>query len=82
MSLLGLMRHLAGVENSWNKRVLQGHMELTRLYRDHPEDRDLDFNGAVADDEVVAEAWASWRREVADAEAWLDARRLRPAGPN
>ena len=31
------------------------------------EDRDLDFNGAVADDAVVAEAWASWQREVAHA---------------
>ena len=70
MSLLGLLRHLAGVENSWNKRVLQEHMELTRLHRDHP-DRDWDFNGAVADDEVVEQAWASWRQEVADAEAWL-----------
>ena len=72
MSLLGLLRHLAGVEHSWNKRVLQGHMELTRLYRDRPDDRDWDFNGAVEDDEVVEEAWVSWRREVADAEAWLD----------
>ena len=72
MSLLGLLRHLAGVEHSWNKRVLQGNMELTRLYRDRPDDRDWDFNGAVEDEEVVEEAWASWRREVADAEAWLD----------
>jgi hypothetical protein len=71
MSLLGLLRHLAGVESSWNKRVLQGHMELTRLYRDDP-DRDWDFNGAVADDDLVAQAWASWRQEVADAEAWLE----------
>ena len=71
MSLLGLLRHLAGVEHSWNKRVLQEHLELTRLYRDHP-DRDWDFNGAVADDELVAQAWASWRQEVADAEAWLE----------
>lgn len=72
MSLLGLLRHLAGVEHSWNKRVLQGHMELTRLYRDQPEDRDWDFNGAVEDDEVVEQAWASWREEVADAAAWLE----------
>jgi hypothetical protein len=72
MSLLGLLRHLAGVEHSWNKRVLQGNMGLKRLYRDHPEDRDWDFNGAVAEDAVVTEAWASWRREVADAEAWLE----------
>ena len=71
MSLLGLLRHLAGVEHSWNKRVLQGHPELPRLHRDH-EDRDWDFNGAVEDDEVVAQAWTSWRHEVADAEAWLD----------
>ncbi len=71
MSLLGLVRHMAGVEHSWNKRVLQGHMELTRLYRDHPEDRDWDFNGA-AEDEVVERAWVSWREEVADAEAWLE----------
>jgi uncharacterized damage-inducible protein DinB len=76
MSLLGLLRHLAGVENSWNKRVLQGHMELTRLHRDHPDDRDWDFNGAVADDDVVEQAWASWRQEVADAEAWLEGDRL------
>jgi uncharacterized damage-inducible protein DinB len=83
MSLLGLLRHLAGVEHSWNKRVLQGDMELTRLYRDQSEDRDWDFNGAVEDDEVVEEAWASWRQEVADAEAWLeqdDLGRLVPLG--
>jgi hypothetical protein len=72
MSLLGLVRHMAGVEHSWNKRVLQGHMELTRLYRDHPDDRDWDFNGAVAEDTVVERAWGSWRQEVADAEAWLE----------
>jgi hypothetical protein len=46
-------------------------MELTRLYRDHP-DRDWDFNGAVEDDEVVEDSWTAWRREVADAEAWLE----------
>jgi uncharacterized damage-inducible protein DinB len=83
MSLLGLLRHLAGVEHSWNKRVLQGDMELIRLHRDHPEDRDWDFNGAVADDELVDEAWTSWRQEVTDAEAWLeqdDFGRLVPLG--
>ena len=72
MSLLGLLRHLAAVEHSWNRRVLQGHPELTRPYRDHPEDRDWDFNGAVEDDQVVEQAWALWRGEVAEAEAWLE----------
>jgi len=70
MSLLGLLRHMAGVEHSWNKRVLQGDMALERLYRDH-EDRDWDFNGAEGTEQCVADGWASWRQEVADAEAWL-----------
>jgi hypothetical protein len=72
MSLLGLLRHMAGVEHSWNRRVLQGDIDLPRLgiaWRD--DDRDWDFTGATADDEVVAQAWASWREEVAAAEEWL-----------
>jgi uncharacterized damage-inducible protein DinB len=83
MSLLGLLRHLAGVEHSWNKRVLQGHPELPRLYQDDPEDRDQDFDGAEGTDACVAEAWDAWRREVADAEVWLeqdDFSRLVPHG--
>ena len=63
MSLLGLVRHLARVEHSWTRRVLEGHAELARLYRTD-EDPDLDFNGASADDEVVADAWRTWRAEV------------------
>ena len=70
MSLLGLVRHLARVEHHWFQRVLQGRDE-PRLYRTE-EDPDLDFNGAVADPAVVEDAWASWRREVASADAWLD----------
>ncbi len=72
LSLLGLIRHLAKVEHSWNRRVLQENMGLPRLYwsDDRP---DVDFDEAVADDAVVAEAWESWRREVADADAWLAA---------
>ena len=72
MSLLGLVRHMAKVEHSWFRRVMQHQLELPRLYRTE-EDRDLDFNGAVADDEVVADAWASWRREVEHAEEYVDA---------
>jgi uncharacterized damage-inducible protein DinB len=68
MSLLGMIRHLARVEHSWTRRVFEGQIELLRLYRTD-EDPDLDFNQAVADDEVVADAWDSWRREVAHARA-------------
>src|SRR4051794_34233690 len=53
MSLLGLIRHLARVEHSWTRRVIEGHTELTRLYRTEG-DPDLDFNQAVPDDHVVA----------------------------
>jgi hypothetical protein len=55
MSLLGMIRHLARVEHSWTRRVFEGQIELPLLYRTE-EDPDLDFNHAVADDEVVAEA--------------------------
>jgi uncharacterized damage-inducible protein DinB len=71
MSLLGLVRHLAKVEHSWTRRVMEGRMELPRLYRTE-EDKDFDFNGAVADDAVVAEAWTAWRAEVAFAERYLE----------
>ena len=66
LSLLGLVRHLAKVEHSWFRRVLGKQPELPRLYWSE-EDRDLDFNGAVAEDAVVAEAWESWHTEVAHA---------------
>lgn len=69
MSLLGLLRHLAGVEHQWFRRVLPARTDLPRLY-EKDEDRDADFGGAVADDAVVEEAWQSWRREVAHARDW------------
>jgi uncharacterized damage-inducible protein DinB len=69
MSLLGLVRHLARVEHHWFQRVLQGRDE-PRLYRTEDEP-DLDFDGAVADEAVVADAWATWRREVTAAEKCL-----------
>ena len=68
MSLLGLIRHLARVEHSWTHRVFEGQIELPRLYRTE-EDPDLDFNQAIADDEVVSEAWDTWHGEVAHARA-------------
>jgi len=70
MSLLGLLRHLAAVEHSWFQRALQG-LDQPVPYR-REDDRDWDWNGAVADDAVVEEARACWQAEVAKAEAWLD----------
>ncbi len=70
LSLLGLVRHLANVEHHWFRRVLQGQAHLPRLYQT-PEDPDADFTGAVADPDVVADAWATWRAETAAADAWI-----------
>ena len=71
MSLLGLVRHLAMVEHTWFRRFIEGQQDLPRLYKSS-EDRDLDFNGAVDDDAVVADAWEAWRAEVAHAREVYD----------
>ena len=72
LSLLGLVRHLAKVERDWFPRTLAERPETARLYWT-AEDPELAFTGAVADDEVVAEAFATWRQETAAADAWLAA---------
>jgi uncharacterized damage-inducible protein DinB len=70
LCLLGLVRHLAGVEQSWFRIVLAGQ-DVPRLYRTE-DDPNGDFNGAVADPDLVAEAWATWRSEVAFAQAFVE----------
>jgi uncharacterized damage-inducible protein DinB len=62
MSLLGLVRHMAAVERNWFKRRL-ANLDEPKLYQTE-EDPDGDFNGAVADQDVVADAWRRWREEV------------------
>lgn len=72
LSLLGLIRHLAQMENHWFQRVLQGRTDLPRLYKTD-DDADADFNGAVADPAAVEEAFATWKAQIAAADEWLDA---------
>ena len=72
LSLLGLVRHLAQVENHWFGRVLQGRTDPPRLYK-REDDSDWDFTGAVPDPAVVDDAFATWQAEIAKADAWLDA---------
>jgi hypothetical protein len=62
MSLLGLVRHLAETERA-TFRVLMASQDAPRLFCSET-DRDGDFDGAVADPEVVAQAWEAWRAEV------------------
>ena len=70
MSLLGLLRHLAAVEQTWF-RITMANEDVPRLWG-KDDDRDADFDGAVADEGVVAEAWEAWRREVAYAVAFVE----------
>jgi len=72
MSLLGLVRHLAQVENHWFQRVLQARTEGPRLYK-REDDRDWDFTGAIADPDVVTDAFDTWQAEMTKADEWLDA---------
>ena len=62
MSLLGVVRHLAEVERATFRRLMAGQATPRLFCSDN--DRDGDFNGAVPDPQVVAEAWDAWRAEV------------------
>jgi uncharacterized damage-inducible protein DinB len=70
LSLLGLVRHLADAELHWFRRVLGGE-DVPNRFRT-ADDRDAAFTGALPDQEVVDEAWAAWRDEVAYAERYID----------
>jgi hypothetical protein len=59
MSLLGLVRHLAQGERA-TFRVMMAGQDVPRLFGPG----DADFDGAVPDPQVVAEAWDVWRAEV------------------
>lgn len=71
ISLLGMVRHLACVERDTFRRLMAGE-DAPRLYCT-PDDRDGDFDGAIADPGIVEEAWATWRAEVAFAERFVAA---------
>ena len=71
LSLLGLIRHMAGVEHHWFRNVISNEA-TPRPYREDG-NRDGDFDHASADDAVVAEARAHWEAEVANSEAVLEA---------
>jgi uncharacterized damage-inducible protein DinB len=69
MSLLGLIRHMAEVERGWFRNVMAGG-QVDRHYGT-AENPDGDFHDAAADPAQVAEAWATWHREVAFAERFV-----------
>ncbi|WP_055566840.1 DinB family protein [Streptomyces atriruber] len=67
MSLLGLVRHLVEVERDWRTWISDD--PVPKLYGA----RGADFAGAVADQAVVDEAFASLEREQAATDALLAA---------
>lgn len=69
LSLLGLLRHLARVEHSWFRRVLDGRLDLAKLYS---ADGDVPFDEAVGTTTCVEEAWMAWRAEVEFARRWFE----------
>ena len=69
MSLLGLVRHLAEMERDTFRVMLSGQ-DAPRLYCSDT-DRDGDFDGAVPDPQVLAQAWAAWRAEVEFAQRFV-----------
>jgi len=70
LSLLGLIRHLTDVEQYWFRHAM-ARQEVAWPYRTES-DPDVSFHGAVADPEVVEQAWAAWRAEVAFADRLVD----------
>lgn len=70
MSLLGLVRHLAEMERATFRVTMAGD-DAPRLFTSVT-DRDGDFDGAVADPDVVAAAWEAWRAEVEFATRFVD----------
>jgi hypothetical protein len=69
LSLLGLVRHMAGVEQTWFRLRMAGH-DVPRHFRSDA-DPNGDFDGAAPDPRVVAEASAIWRAEVTFAEQYV-----------
>ena len=69
MSLLGLVRHMARVENNWFQRTAQANGQ-ERIYWG-VDDEDFDFNAAEPTQECVDDAFTTWRGEISRAEEWF-----------
>lgn len=87
MSLMGLIRHMADVERNWFRRALVAE-DAGPIYYDegHPTgDPDGDFHPGPND--TMAEALATWRAEIAVADANIaaasldDRQQFNPYGP-
>jgi uncharacterized damage-inducible protein DinB len=78
LSLLGIVRHMAGVELTWFRQVMSKQY-VSRPFRS-TSDPDAEFTGAKGDPRAVEEAWAAWRSEVAYAERFVESSALDRVG--
>lgn len=69
--LLGLVRYMADVEHFWFRRVLGGE-DVEREIFGNDDNRDAAFGGVRPDPVAVEEAWATWRREVVNADRFVE----------
>jgi uncharacterized damage-inducible protein DinB len=69
MSLLGLIRHMADVEQHWFRQVMAGEDTPALYWSD--DDPEGEWDGAVGDPAVVAQAWAAWEAEIDSAERFV-----------
>jgi hypothetical protein len=77
LSLLGLVRHLATVEQYWFRVALAGE-QVERLYRGEGND---EFDDAVGTAACVEDAWRHWQAEVAYGDAFVEQHDLDTRGP-
>lgn len=70
ISLLGLVRHMARVEQSWFRRVIEARMDIPRLFQDEAEDAGYGFS--EADDQLVRASHALWQEDIAHAREVLE----------
>lgn len=79
MSLLGVVRHMARVEQGWFTQCVLGQ-PVEPLYRG-PQDMDGEWDDAVGTDECVREAFETWRAECRSADAVLAEHDLETPSP-
>jgi uncharacterized damage-inducible protein DinB len=81
LSLLGLVRHMADVERGWFRAKLAGWDAPAHFYTE--EDRDGAFDNVAADPQMIAQAWHTWKAEIAFADQFMaDAPDLDVFGPD
>ena len=68
ISLLGLVRHMARVEQSWFRRVIEARMDIPRLFQDE----DGGFDLPEADEDLVRASHALWQSEIVHAREVLE----------